>query len=262
MNNYIIPSLNLATVILVLLFNFLTSNGYINGTTVEEVSSKYYSLLTPAGYAFSIWGVIYLGQIALVAFQWVQLLNKSSIQVKTGVWLVVLNLGNILWLIFWLHEWIGLSVLAMVVILIALLRLVWRFDMECYDAPLRVLVFIWWPVCLYLGWIMLAFGANLSIYLSTLNLIWLENYELHLAMLKIALLAAGYLALIYFRNLREAALVGVWGFLALAYKNWQNSPLIAYVALGISIVLILAAAAHGYKNRYYSPINKWKRGEW
>lgn len=262
MNKYLIPSLNLAVVVQVLVFNFLASTGYINNTTVEQVSNQYNSLLTPAGYAFTIWGVIYLGQIALVAFQWVQLYIKSHIQVDTGPWLVIFNLGNILWLILWLHELIGLSVLAMTIILLALLCLAWRLNMEKYDAPLRVLAFVWWPVCLYLGWIMLAFGANLSVYLSSLNFAWYGSWEPHLAIFKIVLLTAGYLALVYFRNMRETALVGVWGFLALAFKNWQSCPLVAYVAISVSGILILAATVHGYKNRYYSPYNKWKRGEW
>jgi hypothetical protein len=262
MNKLVIPALNLIVVILVLIVNFLASAGYVNGANIAEISRKYEGLLTPAGYAFSIWGVIYLGQVFFVAFQWVQLYTKSPLRVNTGIWLVVLNFGNISWLFFWLNEWIGTSVLTMAVMLISLLRLVWKLNMEIYDASLRILVFVWWPICIYLGWIMLALGANLNIYFESLDLEWWNNWETAFAILKVSLLTAGYLALVYFRNMRETALVGIWGFLALAYKNWPDHIVIVCVTVLMAAILLIAVMIHGYQNRYYSPLNKWKRGEW
>ena len=44
--------------ILTVIFNALTAAGKI-GKSQKELSDKYPTLLTPPGYAFSIWGVIY-----------------------------------------------------------------------------------------------------------------------------------------------------------------------------------------------------------
>ena len=49
--------------IIVIAVNFLATAGYIGGVTPEVISDKYQTFLTPAGYAFSIWGWIYLGLI-------------------------------------------------------------------------------------------------------------------------------------------------------------------------------------------------------
>lgn len=39
--------------------NFLGGIGRINGMSQAAVSDKYHTLITPAGYIFSIWGIIY-----------------------------------------------------------------------------------------------------------------------------------------------------------------------------------------------------------
>ena len=42
-------------------FNALAATGYVNGITPREISDRYPTVLTPAGYAFSIWTLIYFG---------------------------------------------------------------------------------------------------------------------------------------------------------------------------------------------------------
>ena len=60
-------------------FNVLTSTGVI-GKTQAELSAKYTTLLTPPGYTFSIWGVIYFFWALLVICQLVP--NKYLSQPK------------------------------------------------------------------------------------------------------------------------------------------------------------------------------------
>ena len=45
--------------------NYLSNTGLLNNTTIGEVSGGLKTLFTPAGYAFSIWGVIYFSQIEI-----------------------------------------------------------------------------------------------------------------------------------------------------------------------------------------------------
>lgn len=54
--------------ILTVVFNILTSTGVI-GKTQKELSDKYMTLITPPGYAFSIWGVIYFFWAAFIVLQ-------------------------------------------------------------------------------------------------------------------------------------------------------------------------------------------------
>jgi hypothetical protein len=78
----------------------------------------------------------------------------------------------------------------------------------------------------------------------------------------IVIATALYLLLIKNRNLREAALVGVWALIAIAVKQWYLHHTISVTALIASIVLIVAVSIHAYKNRGSSPFAKLRRGEW
>ena len=54
----------------VLIMNYLANSLPLNGVTTGEISDKYNSLITPAGAAFSIWGIIYLALIAWLGKLW------------------------------------------------------------------------------------------------------------------------------------------------------------------------------------------------
>ena len=60
---------NLVAFAVVILLNVLSNALPINGQTMPEISAKYPSLFTPAGFTFSIWGVIYLALLAFVVWQ-------------------------------------------------------------------------------------------------------------------------------------------------------------------------------------------------
>src|SRR5688572_22486589 len=58
----------LAATIGVIVFNWLAATGRL-GSDTGAISDKYPTMLTPAGYAFSIWSLIYLGIIAFSIYQ-------------------------------------------------------------------------------------------------------------------------------------------------------------------------------------------------
>ena len=68
--------INIACFVMVLTVNYLANALPINGVTQKELSAEYHIHLTPAGYVFAIWGVIYLAeQLFLRAgsvFNWVR----------------------------------------------------------------------------------------------------------------------------------------------------------------------------------------------
>jgi hypothetical protein len=71
-----------------------------------------------------------------------------------------------------------------------------------------------------------------------------------------------YLLLVYRRNMREAALVGIWAFTAIAVRQWQQHNNISIAAIIASAVLLVAVSIHGYKNLNTAVFAKIKRGEW
>ncbi len=68
MKTKLLSLLNLIVTFLLIYWNYLSNTRFIGGKTIGDLSAKYDSLFTPAGYAFSIWGIIFLALIAFGIF--------------------------------------------------------------------------------------------------------------------------------------------------------------------------------------------------
>ncbi|MEM6298711.1 MAG: hypothetical protein AAF740_08505, partial [Bacteroidota bacterium] len=176
--------------------------------------------------------------------------------------LILSNVFNALWCIVWVQELIGFSVIMIIGLLLSLIYLTARLRLEIWDAPLSTIAFVWWPICIYLGWVTLATAVNISAFLTSLG--WSgEPFSAIFWAITVMLVAGGiYLFLIRTRNLREAAMVGVWGVSAIAVKQWDSEPIVAWAALGVAAVLFIAASIHAAKNWRTSPIQKVFDGDW
>ena len=89
--------LNLMSVILAVGVNYYSQMYKINGNTVSEVSDKYSNLFTPAGYAFSIWGLIFMGMLIFAGYQFYLTYSKGltmNFISQSGGWFALANLGN------------------------------------------------------------------------------------------------------------------------------------------------------------------------
>ncbi len=256
--------LNLLTLIFTLIMNYQGSSGALTGRDVGEVSDAYANLITPAGYAFSIWGLIYTGLIAFVVFQWYIWLKEGKQEdlQKAGLWFTLSNIANGLWIVAWVSDWIGLSVVLMFLLLFCLVRLVVLLRLEMWDAPVREIMFVWWPITIYLGWIIVASVTNVAAYLVSLGYDGAPLGEREWTVLLLLVATLIYLLLTYYRNLREAGMVGAWAFLAIAVARWESNTTIAYTAVGCAIVLVAAGLYHGALNQETSPFKKLQRGEW
>ncbi|HSJ68445.1 MAG TPA: hypothetical protein VK921_12245 [Anditalea sp.] len=256
-----LASLNTFSFIIVLYINYYIASGESGLPTMGELSDKYNTLFTPAGYAFSIWGLIYFFLALFIGHQWYLIIRKKTAKVISigGLWFFFSNLANGAWVIVWSLEYILLSFVVMLLLLYCLIKLVIKYRLEIYDAPLRIILFIWWPICIYFGWIILATMTNFSIVLKYIININLSIPEIYWTILLIAISAGVYFYLIFKRNLREAALVGVWGLIAITLKHWGQVDEVSWVALIAAAILFIAAGYHGYKNKNTSPINKLKK---
>ncbi len=78
--------LNVIGLIIVLTVNYLANVWPIGGQTTGEVSDMVFTLFTPAGYAFSIWGFIYLLLILWVIRQFFIHDARKENYRKIGVW--------------------------------------------------------------------------------------------------------------------------------------------------------------------------------
>ena len=98
---------NLVSVVIAIFVNYYINAGKGNTPSIGEVSGRYDTLLTPAGYAFGIWGLIYLGLIIFAIYQLLDLFNKkfdNSYVLDIGWWFVVANLANAAWVVAFVHH--------------------------------------------------------------------------------------------------------------------------------------------------------------
>lgn len=141
---------NFAAFTAVVVFNILATMGVLGGVTTRDVSYMYQSLLTPADYTFSIWGVIY----ALLAVMVFRQVNKSEIQERMGFLFITSCVLNLLWIFAWQFRKIGLSFVLIFVLLIDLIMLMKQFRESDTLSSMAV--------GMYTGWINVAMLANLG----------------------------------------------------------------------------------------------------
>ncbi|MBT8318515.1 MAG: tryptophan-rich sensory protein [Gramella sp.] len=256
--------LNFLSVILAIFTNFMAQTGRLNHTTIGEVSAKYSNLFTPADYAFSIWGLIYLALITFSGFMVYQAYSNgkhTAFIKKTSFWFIIANIGTCLWVISWSFDYIGLSVVLMFLILAKLLKIILNNDMEIWDAPFKVIFFYWWPICLFSGWITVASIANMASWLTDIGWDGAVFTEVEWTLIMIGIAVMINLSMIYLRNMREFAAVGVWALIAIYIRHRADQELIAKVALAGAILLFLNISYHGFINRKTNPIFKMLTGD-
>jgi len=263
MKQIVLLLFNSVSLAFALVMNGLAGSGIFNGKSVGDVSAQYDTLFAPAGYAFAIWGVIYLLLILFVGYQWFAWLkHKEDTELKqTGIWFGVSSFANGFWIVAWLNESLGISVLLILILLVSLIVLTARLRLEIWDAPVRIIAFVWWPIVIYLGWIVVATVANIAAFLVSINL---NLGFISASTWTIILITAAvfiYLFLILYRNMREAAMVGVWALIAIAVRQWQVHEGIVIAALTGTGILLAVVFWHGFINRKTSVFKKLKRGE-
>ncbi|MGO4442579.1 hypothetical protein AB4Z42_04410 [Mycobacterium sp. 2YAF39] len=153
--------------------NVLANALPLNGVRTGGVSDAYPNLFAPAGYAFSIWSVIYLLLGLHVLYQLglfrtgPTTSDRAALLDKVGLYFSVSSLANAAWVFAWHYDVIALSVVLIAVIL-ACLALITRAVCSANLTP-RETLFIGVPFSVYFGWTTVATVANVTVFLVSLN---------------------------------------------------------------------------------------------
>lgn len=245
--------LNLISVIFLIAWNGYANTGNYNGKSVGDLSAEYNNLFTPASYAFSIWGIIFIMLLVFGAYGVYSSFIKTSpadssyqdAVEKTAPWFLIANIFCAAWVVFWLDEMVGISVLCMLGILISLLICVVKLEIEQRESTNRERFFSWLPISLYTGWISVATVANFSALLNSSFDITLEVQEI--VMIVILLVTSViYIMMLLLKKMRVFTMVGVWALIAIAARHWiSENAMIEYHHLGImaatlAVILLIA----------------------
>ncbi|MDX1462160.1 MAG: tryptophan-rich sensory protein [Marinirhabdus sp.] len=250
---------NILGFLVTLYFNYASSTGVFNDTTQAEMSNAYQTLFTPAGYAFSIWGLIYLLLFGFVFYQSRSLfvtVRDDRFILKTGWWFVISCLANSLWCYLFVSDFVLASVFVIFILLFSLLKIVWNNRMELDDEPIPVILFLWWPFVIYSGWVTVACIANVSTYLVKIDWNGFGISPVLWTLFMIGIATSINLIITWKRNMREFALVGAWALVAIAMANWESDTPIQITALIAAGVLVVSSSVHAIKNHKTNPANK------
>lgn len=159
--------LNLIGMVLVLTVNALANILPINGYNTGQISALYPNYFVPAGFTFSIWGVIYLLLIGFVfcslfaAFGKFNEAAKSAIN-KAGPYFLATCLLNAGWIIAWHYLYLGISLAIMIAFLVVLLRLYIAIRPMKNQMPFFYRLWTFHVFVVYLAWISVATIANVT----------------------------------------------------------------------------------------------------
>ena len=229
---------NILALTLTIVVNVLANALPIAGKTTGQVSDKYFSLFTPAGFTFSIWGLIYAALIAFVVYQALPAQRQDESLARLDVPFRITCVANALWLVTWHLEWLVPSLMLMLLLLAMLVRIYRTLD-AAEPAPARRWL-VEAPFSLYLGWITVATIANASAVQSALywNDLGLGAETWTLA--KLALAAAIACIVSLRRHDVVFPLVVAWAAFGIA-RGQAETTAVAGAATTVMLIAVLVA---------------------
>lgn len=222
----------------VIAMNILAEAIPLGGAGTGELSKRYFTLLTPAGYAFMIWSLIYV----LIGCSLVYLFRRKGSRdpwiTSYSLWFIPSCLLNMGWLLLWHYEYLVLSFIAMVLLLISLAGL-YRLTRTIERPTLGETWFLRLPFSLYTGWIVTATLVNLQVIIQHAGLF----PGLAPSTSAIALLIIGAIAIILIGSMTRDGVLPLpvaWGFAAIAAKHYEER--ILFFTAGLAAAILLAFA--------------------
>lgn len=236
-----------ATFFIMVALNALANILPINGKNTGEISDSYTNLFAPAGITFSIWGVIYLLLLVFTIFYVSQFFTKDETKMKylslIGLVFGVSSVANSLWILAWHYEFIGISLILMLVILVSLIVINLRIRKS--DNTILHSLCIRWPFTIYFAWITVATIANITTFLVRIQ--W-ERFGLSEVFWTDLILLVGAViggvCVLYFKSM-SYGLVIIWAYVGILIKHTSTDgfgsaylTVIIAAILGIAIIIM------------------------
>ncbi|MBN1880429.1 tryptophan-rich sensory protein [bacterium] len=199
--------------------NYLAVLLPLGGRSTGQISDSYPNLFAPAGYAFSIWGLIYILLGVYVVYQLWQ--EKDELGKKVNRIFIVNALLNASWMFAWHYDLIWLSLIIMGGLLMTLIKIADVFRGRALTPKETWLVRL--PFSVYFGWITVASIANVTVFLVYLGWNGLglpESFWTVAALLVGALIGAWRMLCDRFI---PYGLVLIWAYSAILYKHISDS---------------------------------------
>jgi hypothetical protein len=241
-------SFNQILVILATLLT-ITVNGLanalpINGMNTGQVSDNFDVFFVPAGYVFSIWGLIYILLVAFTIYQALPAQKDNPVLKSIRGWYVIGCLANSIWIFAWHYLQFNMTIMLMTILLVSLLLIYKRLrKANAADTSSGMRWFVQLPFSVYLGWITVATIANVTDVLdfNKWNGFGIAGETWAIIMLVVAVMIAVWMMLAQ-RDWPYLAVLA-WAFAGIGVKFAGESIVAtaAYAAAVIAGILLVAA---------------------
>lgn len=223
------------SVVAMFVVNILANVLPINGITTATLSDAIPTYFTPAGYVFSIWGLIYAGIVVYVISMFTNFTDEDR---KIYPWVIVSSLANTAWIFLWHYRLIYVSVIAMIILLASLIAIYLILHKTKKTSILKTL-----PFNIYLGWISVATIANISaaLYVANWNGFGISS-EIWSAIMIVV--ATGFAIYSIFKRTYSYSLVILWAIIGILVKfSGLSNP----VEIASTIGILAITALIGFK---------------
>lgn len=251
-NPAVLRAANIAAFIITVIINSLAgSTTLIGGQETAAVSDKYPTLVTPAGFTFAIWGIIYVLLGAFVVYQALPK-QRSSGYTERISWLFVLSsIFNVAWIFVWQYEILAVSVALIVGLLLTLIAIYLRLNIGKTKVPIGERLAVHLPFSVYLGWISIATIANISLTLVAYG--W-DGFGIAPEIWAILIIAVALVLTMLMLGIRKDiayALVVIWALIGIS-ANQTNANVVLATQVGaviVAIAIIVTAAFLALKRK-------------
>jgi archaellum component FlaF (FlaF/FlaG flagellin family) len=235
---------------LTLALNAMATRIPLGGQTPSEISANYPSLFTPAGFTFSIWGIIYLGLLLFIVYQALPGQKENAFLARISVPFKINCVANAAWILAWHYDFLVLSVLIMACILVTLIAIYSAMDSEHTRASRAERLLVHLPFRLYTAWICVASIANISTVQTAMNWDNLGTDAITWTLLKLALTGAIGVSVIARKGDIAFILVVAWAAFGISIKQIET-PAVAGAALSLSMLAVMLAVLAGLRRLYF-----------
>ena len=213
----------------------------LNGQGTGEISDRFDIYFVPAGYVFSIWGLIYLGLIAFAIYQAMPAQRENEVIKKISPAYWMSNLANTAWIFLWHYEFFALTLIAMFILLASLLYIYVQLRGSSSSLGSAQKWFVNTPFSIYLGWISVATIANVSQVLFFLGWGAWGISPAAWAVILLAIATVLGMLMLWRETDRPYALVLVWAIVGIA-KSQADTALVAnssWIAVGALVLALV-----------------------
>ena len=223
----------------------------INQLNTGQISAFYPNYFVPAGFTFSIWGIIYLLLINYtISYTYFTLLSDKFPKVADYLsvinkWFWVTCFLNASWILAWHYLWIWTSVLIMLLFLSTLIYIFIKGKEKESSLNKTQSFLLYTPFLVYLGWISVATIANITALLVKID--WNGFGISPVTWSLIMMITATILAIffIWVEKIASYSLVIMWALWGIRAARTDDAPFLNQAAL-VGLVLIFIVLVSGF----------------